>query len=124
MMIADQPDAIAPDGTEVRFLARTERGSMAQFSLPVGKTSIAVAHHSVEEVWFFSQGQGQFWFKSANGEEVLEIAPGVSLSIAVGTHFQFRNTGKEPLIAIGTTMPPWPGMDEAYRVEGKWPASP
>ncbi len=123
MMIADKPDAMAPDGSEVRFLARTERGSMAQFTLPVGKTSIAVAHRTVEEVWFFTQGQGQFWFKSAASEEVLEISPGVSLAIAVGTHFQFRNTGQQPLIALATTMPPWPGMDEAYSVEGKWLAS-
>ena len=123
MKISQNPDAMAPDGSEVRFLARTDRGSMAQFTLPVGKTSIAVAHRTVEEVWFFTQGQGQFWCKSAAGEEVMEIHPGVTLSITVGTHFQFRNTGSEPLVAIATTMPPWPGENEAYKVEGKWVAS-
>ena len=123
MKISQNPDAIAPDGSEVRFLAKTDRGSMAQFTLLVGKTSIAVAHRTVEEVWFFTQGQGQFWSKSAAGEEVLEINPGVTLSITVGTHFQFRNTGAEPLVAIATTMPPWPGENEAFEVEGKWVAS-
>jgi mannose-6-phosphate isomerase-like protein (cupin superfamily) len=123
MMISEMPDAIAPDGSEVRLLARAARGSMAQFTLPVGKVSVAVAHRTVEEVWFFTQGQGQFWLKSDGFEQVLEVSPGLSILIAVGTHFQFRNTGTVPMVAIGTTMPPWPGMDEAYQVLGKWNAS-
>jgi mannose-6-phosphate isomerase-like protein (cupin superfamily) len=122
-MISVEPDAIAPDGSEVRILARTERGSMAQFTLPAGKISLAVAHHTVEEVWFFVAGQGQFWRREGDVEHVTEIRPGLSISIAVGTQFQFRNNGTEPLVAIGTTMPPWPGMDEAYVVEGKWTAT-
>ena len=118
--LSDAVVVLAPDGSEVRILAKTERGSMAQFTLPVGQVSIAVAHRSVEEVWFFTSGQGQFWRKSGEAEEIVEIRPGLSISIPVGTHFQFRNDGSEPLIAIGTTMPPWPGMDEAYAVQGKW----
>ena len=51
------------------------------------------------------------------------MTPGVSLSIPLGTHFQLRNDGAEPLAAVAVTMPPWPGDDEAYLVEGKWPAS-
>jgi mannose-6-phosphate isomerase-like protein (cupin superfamily) len=119
-MISAEPDAIAPDGSEVRILARTTRGSMAQFTLPAGKTSVAVAHRTVEEVWFFVSGQGEFWRKIGVTESIVPIRPGLSISIAVGTHFQFRNDGTEPLVAIGTTMPPWPGMDEAYAVEGLW----
>ncbi len=122
-MISVEPDAIAPDGSEVRILARTERGSMAQFALPAGKISMAVAHRTVEEVWFFVSGQGQFWRKTADVEEIVAISPGLSISIAVGTHFQFRNDGTDPLVAIGTTMPPWPGVDEAYGVKGMWEPS-
>jgi mannose-6-phosphate isomerase-like protein (cupin superfamily) len=51
------------------------------------------------------------------------VAPGVSLSIALGTRFQLRNDSAEPLAAVAVTMPPWPGDDEAYLVEGKWPAN-
>lgn len=119
-IISVEADAIAPDGSEVRILARTVRGSMAQFTLPAGKVSVAVAHRTVEEVWFFISGRGEFWRKDGEGERVVAICPGLSISIAVGTHFQFRNDGAEPLVAIGTTMPPWPGMDEACVVEGKW----
>ena len=116
----EKPDALAPDGSEVRILANTPRGSMAEFLLPPGKTSIAVAHKTVEEVWFFTQGQGQLWRKNEMAEEIVQIHYGLSISIPIGTHFQFRNDGIENLKAIGTTMPPWPGPEEARFVKGKW----
>jgi hypothetical protein len=31
--------------------------------------------------------------------------------------------GAEPLAAVAVTMPPWPGENEAYFVEGKWRAT-
>ncbi len=111
---------MAPDGSEVRFLASTTRGSMAQFALPAGKISSAVAHRTVEEVWFFTGGQGRLWRKNDKAEEIVKIRPGLSISIPTGTHFQFRNDGTETLTAIGTTMPPWPGEHEAKLVEGIW----
>jgi len=46
---------------------------------------------------------------------------GVCLTIPLGTHFQFRTLGDEPLAALTVTMSPWPGEDEAYPVEGIWP---
>jgi mannose-6-phosphate isomerase-like protein (cupin superfamily) len=119
-MRSNEPDAIAPDGSEVRILANTKRGSMAEFLLPPGKTSIAVAHRTVEEVWFFTAGQGELWRKNDKAEEIVQIHPGLSISIPIGTHFQFRNDSTENLKAIGITMPPWPGPDEAYTVKGKW----
>jgi mannose-6-phosphate isomerase-like protein (cupin superfamily) len=59
----------------------------------------------------------------ADAEEIVEVAPGVSLSIPLGTHFQLRNDGDEPLVAVAVTMPPWPGEDEAFFVTGRWPAT-
>ena len=118
--LAELPDAIAPDGSEVRLLAATERGSMAQFSLPPGGISIAVCHRTVEELWYFTGGRGRFWRKSKNTGETVDVYPGVSISIPVGTHFQFRCDGTEPLQAVGVTMPPWPGTGEAFAVPGLW----
>ena len=46
------------------------------------------------------------------------------LSIPAGTHFQFRAASTGPLAAVGATMPPWPGTDEANEVPGAWPADP
>jgi mannose-6-phosphate isomerase-like protein (cupin superfamily) len=116
-------DAIAPDGSEVRILLRLTRGSMAHFELAPGETSAAVAHRTVEEIWFFLRGRGEMWRKQNDREEVVSVDPGVCLTIPVGTHFQFRSLGPEPLAALGVTMPPWPGENEAYQVQGKWPST-
>ena len=115
------PDAIAPDGSEVRILCGLSRGGLVVFSLPPQAVSKAVAHHTVEEVWYVMSGHGRMWRKLCESEEIVELGPGVSLGIPTGTHFQFRCDGSEPLIAIGATMPPWPGEAEAFRVEGIWP---
>jgi mannose-6-phosphate isomerase-like protein (cupin superfamily) len=119
-VLNDEADAIAPDGAEVRLLAASPRGSMAHFELPEGAVSKAVAHHTVEELWFFTGGEGELWRKNETAEEVIDVHPGVSISIPVGTHFQFRTTSEDPLEAIGTTMPPWPGDNEAFEVKGIW----
>jgi len=117
-------DYLAPDGSEVRLLVRGERASMAQFKLPVGHTSAAVAHHSVEELWYVVSGSGQMWRKLDSDEQtVIELEPGVSVVIPPGTHFQFRSTGLEALEIVGVTVPAWPGAEEAYTVDGKWPVT-
>ena len=113
-------DAVAPDGSDVRILLRLKRGSMAHFELPSGETSTAVAHRTVEEIWFFLTGRGEMWRKENGQEEVVPVEPGVCLTIPLGTHFQFRSFGYEPLSAVGVTMPPWPGEGEAHEVTGEW----
>jgi mannose-6-phosphate isomerase-like protein (cupin superfamily) len=113
-------DVIAPDGCEVRTLAQTPRGSMAHFTLRPGQVARAVAHRTVEEVWFFVSGHGRMWRRHGDEETVVEVAPGLSLAIPLGTHFQLRNDGDDPLAAVAVTMPPWPGEDEAYFVDAKW----
>lgn len=115
-----QRDAIAPDGSDVRILLRLSGGSLAHFELAPGETSIAVAHRTVEEIWFFVNGRGEMWRKLNDREEIVPVNPGVCITIPLGTHFQFRSFGYEPLAAIGVTMPPWPGEGESYDVQGKW----
>ena len=53
-------------------------------------------------------------------EEITMVAPGVSLSIPLGTQFQFRCDGAVLLLVIGVTMPTWPGGEEAAFVHGLW----
>jgi mannose-6-phosphate isomerase-like protein (cupin superfamily) len=113
-------DILAPDGSEVRVLATTGRGSMAQFRLRPGAVSSAVAHRTVDELWYVVAGRGAMWRSHGEDEEVVGLEPGVSLSIPVGTRFQFRSTGEDALVVVGVTMPPWPGPDEAERVRGAW----
>jgi mannose-6-phosphate isomerase-like protein (cupin superfamily) len=119
-LLPEASDVIAPDGSEVRLLASNHAGSMAHFRLLPGQISQAVAHRSVEELWYVVSGTGAIWRKRGDEEMVLPLAAGQSLSIPVGAQFQFRCDGGEPLNIVGVTMPPWPGMDEAYAVEGKW----
>ena len=118
--IADPPDAIASDGSEVRLLGSLPRGGMAVFRLMPKAVSKAVAHRTVDEIWFFTGGHGRMWRRLGDHEEVTNVGPGVSITIPTGTHFQFRCDGGEPLEAVAVTMPPWPDSEEAYSVSGKW----
>jgi mannose-6-phosphate isomerase-like protein (cupin superfamily) len=112
--------AVAPDGSDVRILLALRSGGMAHFELAPGQISKAVTHRTVEEIWYFISGRGQMWRKQNGIGTVIDVYPGVCLTIPLGTHFQFRSFGFEPLAAIGITMPPWPGDGEAVTVTGEW----
>jgi mannose-6-phosphate isomerase-like protein (cupin superfamily) len=115
-----EPDVIAPDGAAVRILLALPGGSMAHFELAAGQTSVAVRHRTVEELWYFLSGRGEMWRGDGEREALVEVGPGVSIDIPLGTAFQFRALGNEPLRAVAVTMPPWPGEDEAVPAEGPW----
>ena len=122
MRLPETRDVIAPDGSDVRILLRLAGGSMAHFELAAGRTSGAVAHRTVDEIWYVLSGRGQMWRRHYECEETVELEPGACLSIPVGTHFQFRAAADGPLAVIAVTMPPWPGENEARAVPGGWPA--
>jgi mannose-6-phosphate isomerase-like protein (cupin superfamily) len=122
MTLPRHADIRAPDGSQVRVLLRLAGGSMAHFRLEPGQTSIAVAHRTVEELWYIAAGRGEIWRRQGEREEVEPLAAGSCISIPLGTAFQFRCSGDAPFEAIAVTMPPWPGPDEAYPVEGPWQA--
>jgi mannose-6-phosphate isomerase-like protein (cupin superfamily) len=88
--------------------------------LASGKVSKAVFHRSVEEIWYFIAGSGQMWRSLDGTSEIVEVRSGVCITIPVGTTFQFRSSGTEPLSALGVTMPPWPGEHEAVLVDREW----
>ncbi|MCY4071456.1 MAG: cupin domain-containing protein [Chloroflexi bacterium] len=121
-VVSDDYDALAPDGSEIRLLQELEGASVVHCTLPVGAVSIPVKHRTVEEIWYFLSGQGQIWREQGGREEVLDARAGISLTIPLGTGFQFRNTGGVPLEFVIATTPPWPGEDEAVVLEaGRWP---
>jgi mannose-6-phosphate isomerase-like protein (cupin superfamily) len=115
-----QPVDTAADGTAVRPLLRLAGGSFAHFELAPGKVSRAVTHRTIEEIWYFLSGKGEMWRKCDDQEEIVAVEAGVCLTIPLGTRFQFRAIGTEPLTMVAVTMPPWPGPEEVYEVEGKW----
>ena len=114
------PDVVAPDGSDVRILLGLRGGGMAHFTLGPGQTSAAVAHRTVEEIWFVVSGRGEMWRRHGGREEIVPLVPGTCLTIPLDTQFQFRALGAEPLVAVAVTMPPWPGDDEAHPVAGPW----
>jgi mannose-6-phosphate isomerase-like protein (cupin superfamily) len=120
---ADAPVVTAPDGSTVSILCAMERGSMISFTLAPGAVSKAVAHKTVEEIWYVTAGRGRLWRKSDAAEEVVPLNPGLSLTIPAGAQFQFRNDGDEALQIVAVTMPPWPGEGEAISAEGTWPVN-
>ena len=113
-------DYLAPDGSEIRLLQSLTKGGLVHCTLPPGKVSSAVRHKTVEEIWYFIEGTGEIWRKQRDKEEVIVVKPDMSVTIPLGTHFQFRNTGDKPLRFLICTMPPWPGEDEAVKVENYW----
>lgn len=118
--LSRERDLVAADGSDVRILQALSGGALAQFSLAPGQTSTAVTHRTVEEIWFFQSGRGEMWLKQQEREEVVPVEAGVCVTIPLGTHFQFRCLGNEPLAALAATMPPWPGDGEAVVVPGRW----
>jgi mannose-6-phosphate isomerase-like protein (cupin superfamily) len=124
MQLPATPDAVAPDGSDVRALLRLGGGSMAHFELSAGRVSRAVAHRTVEEIWYILGGQGQMWRRQGDRQQTIPLCPGTCISVPRGTNFQFRAADDGPLTALGVTMPPWPGADEAYEVPGPWPSTP
>jgi mannose-6-phosphate isomerase-like protein (cupin superfamily) len=93
---------------------------MAHCTLQPGQVTQAVQHRTVEEVWYCVGGQGQVWRRNADVAEVVDVGPGVALSIPLGVAFQFRTLGRRPFQIVITTVPPWPGEDEAMPVAGIW----
>jgi len=116
-------DLLAPDGSEIRLLVQAKGGSLVHCALQPGQVTQAVRHRTVEEVWFCIAGDGQLWRRSAEQQEVVDLQPGMAATIPLGTEFQFRATGEQPLEIVITTMPPWPGADEAVPVNGHWEPS-
>ena len=116
----DAPKVIAPDGGEVHVLLGLAGGGMATFELEPGRTSIAVTHRTVEEIWVCTAGRGEFWRRQGEREAVVALEPGVCLTVPLGTQFQFRSFGPGRLVCVAVTMPPWPGEHEAYAVDGQW----
>ena len=114
---------LAPDGSQIRPLQEVGGGGVSHCTLPPGGVSMAVRHRTIEEIWFVVGGRGQVWRKSDEAEECVDVAPGTCLSIPTGTHFQFRALGEAALEIVIATMPPWPGMDEAVRVDDFWPVA-
>ena len=118
--LKEKCDYHAPDVSEIYKLADGSKGGLCQCILPVGGKSKATSHKTVEEVWYFVEGQGEAYRRGFNNDKPTAVKSGTSLVIPVKTTFQFRNIGEVPLKFIIATMPPWPGPSEAKMETGIW----
>jgi mannose-6-phosphate isomerase-like protein (cupin superfamily) len=118
--VGDGYDDLAPDGSEIRLLPRLERASMVHCRLGPGQVTRAVCHRTVDELWYCLSGAGQLWRRDGQAEDVVDLLPGVAVSIPVGTAFQFRAAAAGPLELLIATVPAWPGPEEAVPLDGRW----
>jgi mannose-6-phosphate isomerase-like protein (cupin superfamily) len=125
--VGGPPDAIAPDGSEIRFLVTdARRASLVEVTLPPGRASRPVRHRTVEEIWYLTSA-GEVW-RCPPDADAKDHAPrsmraGEVVVIPTGWAFQFR-AGIEPMTFLCYTSPPWPGDAEAVSAEsGAWEAS-
>jgi mannose-6-phosphate isomerase-like protein (cupin superfamily) len=118
------PNAIAPDGSEIRFLVTDARqASLVHVTLPPGRASRPVRHRTVEEIWYLTAA-GEVWRCPPDGlprdHPPQRVSAGDVVVIPTGWAFQFRS-GAEPFTFLCYTSPPWPGDDEAVPAEpGAW----
>ena len=75
-LAADRNRPSRPTVPRSGSLSLLKGASMVHCTLPIGTASMAVAHRTVEEVWYFIQGQGQVWRKCEAAESVVEVEPG------------------------------------------------
>lgn len=118
--LPDTPDAKSPAGADIRFIMDGTTGNMIHSTVPAGQVNRATVHATVSEFWYVLEGEGEIWRRDATDENVTHLTAGISIDIPVGTAFQYRNTGSQPLKFICISMPPWPGDDEASHLEGAW----
>ena len=120
MQLPDRPNAKSPAGADIRFIMEGTTGNMIHSTVPPGQINRATIHKTVGEFWYAIEEKGEIWRKDEAEERVTLLTAGVSIDISVGTAFQYRNVGSEPLKFICITMPPWPGDEEASHLTGIW----
>jgi mannose-6-phosphate isomerase-like protein (cupin superfamily) len=98
-------------------VTNASHASLVEVTLPPGRTTRAVRHRSVEEIWYFLRGEGEVW---REGYDPVAVAAGATLIIPTGRTFQFRSGPGAPLVFLCYTSPPWPGEDEAAPASGPW----
>ena len=114
------PDARSPAGAEIRYLIEGATGNLIHARVPPGQVNRAAVHATVSELWHVLSGQGEIWRRDGAEEGTTVLTAGVSIDIPVGTAFQYRCTGPDPLEFLCVTMPPWPGDQEATVIDGPW----
>ena len=124
LRLGAKPDAIAPDGT-LRAPAAGAGGRQPRAFRIARRRRFARGDASDRRgnLVFPRRPRPDAGAGSARRRASSRSRPALSLTIPLGTAFQFRAIGEAPLTFLAITMPPWPGAEEADRVEGRWTAT-
>jgi mannose-6-phosphate isomerase-like protein (cupin superfamily) len=113
-------DYLAPDTSEIRLLPYFDGGGLCHCTMGPNKTSVAVRHKTVNEIWYCLSGEGEINQKRNEVSETRKFSRGDSFTIPVGNSFQFRNIGSTNLCILILTIPKWPGDQEAEMATPYW----
>jgi mannose-6-phosphate isomerase-like protein (cupin superfamily) len=98
---------VTADGSLIRELARSERQTLAEATLPVAGETQEHYHPRSEEIYQFLSGAGRMRL----GEAEADIHPGDCVLIAPGAVHKLWNTGPEPLVLLCCCVPPYSDDD-------------
>ena len=103
---------ITLDGSEIRELAGVPTGnaanqSLAQATVPPGKTTEAHYHRTSEEIYLFTAGAGRMIL----GDEEAAVRAGDCVVIPPGVAHQLVNDGAAPLLLLCCCSPPYSDED-------------
>jgi mannose-6-phosphate isomerase-like protein (cupin superfamily) len=93
---------------------------MAHLTLQPGQVSAAAVHTSVTELWLVLSGAGRIWRRHQSDEVITELEPGTAVDLPVGTRFQFRCDGSEPLRIVSVSIPPAIAEGDITLTNGMW----
>src|SRR6188508_2203145 len=117
--IPSTPDARSPAGAEIRYLMEGKTGNMIHSTVPPGQVNRATVHATVSEFWHVLSGEGQIWRRDSTGEDTTVLETGISIDIPVGTAFQYRCNGVDPLQFLCVSMPRCPAMRKQRSSKGR-----
>jgi mannose-6-phosphate isomerase-like protein (cupin superfamily) len=95
-------------------------GNIIPATVSTGHVNRATIHATASEYWHVLSGRVETRRRDESGEEVAVLEPDVSIDIPVGTAFQYRRAGAEPLRLLCIEMPPWPGNSEPTLLDRPW----
>jgi mannose-6-phosphate isomerase-like protein (cupin superfamily) len=98
---------VTADGSLIREVARSERQTLAEATLPPGGETLEHYHPRTEEIYTFVSGSGRMRL----GEETSAVNAGDTVLIAPGTPHKLWNSGPEPLVLLCCCVPPYSDDD-------------
>jgi mannose-6-phosphate isomerase-like protein (cupin superfamily) len=112
------------DGATIRSIldrsnAPVKNQSLAEATVPPGRTTTGHRHPESEEIYFIVSGSGVLTV----GDEASRVKPGDAVLIPPGTHHAAANDGAGPLVLLCCCAPPYSHDDTILAGEEDEPGS-